>query len=417
MEILEETLVNVLVRCSLKDIARFRSVSKEWKSLIDSDFFRDLYISLNSSSSTSWSIIQTNPHKLTLEIVGHHGCERWGLSRSPGSLVSFFAETTITKLNVLACTDGLVTICAESSDGSPMYYIGNPLLQEWFRLPQPPFRNFERLRKNERFSESGLVTKMENGVVVSYKVVWLLTHEGKVQFMIYSSDTGMWWRQFVPCLHTATWSGQDKSIALNGFLHWLSNLTSSIIAYDFFGGHNGVHGGCHIVPFPGKDDELRRFRRSFTTSEGSIVYFNEFRVNGNRTLRVWRLVKYTDIGPEDQWQLCWEVSLESLIELGIDYFPVVMHPLKSEIVYLWSRSNNGLILFNLRTKVFSLHKETEDVRKCMDGCVLSFNQCGEYMRNIYSYFLSSVQTGPNHLYFSQYVVPLWLHHLPRSNPT
>ncbi|XP_010490101.1 PREDICTED: putative F-box protein At3g23950 [Camelina sativa] len=406
MEILEVTLVNVLLRCPLKSIARFRSD------------FRDLYISFNSSSSVSWSIIQTNPHKLALEIVGHHGCERWGLSRSPGSLVSFFAETTITKLNVLACTDGLVTICAESSDGSPMYYIGNPLLQEWFRLPQPPFRNFERLRKNERFSESGLVTKMENGVVVSYKVVWLLTHEGKVLFMIYSSDAEMWESRIVTCPHTALLSSQDKSIALNGFLHWLSNLTSSIITYDCYRGHTGVDDECHIVPFPGagKDDEIRRFRKTITTSEGSIVYFNEFCENGNRTLRVWRLVKYSD--DPQAWQLFWDVSLASLIQLiGIDYFPVVMHPLKSEIIYLWSRSNKGLILFNLRTKVFSLHKETEDVRKCMDGCVLSFNWCSEYMESIYKYFLSSVQTDPNLLHFSQYVLPRWLHHFPGPKPT
>ncbi|KAG7583205.1 F-box domain [Arabidopsis suecica] len=343
MEIPEVTLVNVLVRFPLKSIARFRSVSKEWKLLIDSDFFRDLYISLNSSSSISWSIIQTKPQKLTLEIVGHHGCERWGLSCSPGSLVSFFAETPISKLNVLACTDGLVSICAETSDGSPMYYIGNPLLQEWFRIPQPPFRNFERLRKHERFSDSGLVTKMKNGT---------------------------WDRRNVTCVHTALWTSRDKSIALNGILHWLSNLTSSIIAYDFYGGHDD---GFCIIHFPGvgKDDDFRRFKRTFTTSEGSIVYFNEFLENVNRTLRVWRLVKYTD-GPE-AWQLFREVSLVPLMESGINYIPVVMHPLNSEIIYFWSRNKKGLILFNLRTQVFSLHKETEDVRKCMDGCVLSFN--------------------------------------------
>ncbi|EOA30611.1 hypothetical protein CARUB_v10013742mg [Capsella rubella] len=416
MEILEVTLVNVLVRFPLKSIARFRSVSKEWKLLIDLDFFRDFYISFKSSSSTSWSIIQTNPHKLALEIVGHHGCERWGLSRSFGSLVSFFAETTISKLNVLACTDGLVSICVETSDGSPMHYIGNPLLKEWFRIPQPPFRNFEKLRKHERFSNSGLVTKMENGVVVSYKVVWLLTHVAKVEFMIYSSDTGMWERRFVTCLHTAMWSSQDKSIALNGFLHWLSNLTSSIIAYDFYGGCNGVDDGFHIIPFPfsGKD-EILRFRRTFTTSEGSIVYFNEFCENENRILRVWRLRKYTD-GPQ-AWQLLWDVSLVSLIELGIIYFPVVMHPLNSEIIYFWNRSQKGLILFNLRTKVFTLHKESEDVRKCMDGCVLSFNWCSEYMESISRYFLSSFRTGHSHLFFSQYVAPSWLHHLPGPNPT
>ncbi|KAL1190512.1 putative F-box protein [Cardamine amara subsp. amara] len=425
MDIPEITLVNVLARFPLKSIARFRLVTKEWKLLIDSDFFRDYYISFNSSSSISWSIIQTKPHKLTLEVVGHHGCKSLGLSQSPGSLVSFFAKTTISKLLVLACTDGLVSICAETSNGSPMYYIGNPLFQEWFRVPLPHFlslQDLESLRKNnERFCDTGLVTKMQNCVVVSYKIVWMVRStlfSNKLEFMVYFSETGMWETEHVYCtsLCPTIWSRYDKSIALSGILHWLSqdNVTydaSSIVAYDFYEGHNDDN-ECRVIHFPSKDDELRRFRRTFTTSEGYIVYFNEFE---NRGLRVWRLVKYTN-DPE-AWQLCWELKLESFIESGIDYFPVVMHPLKSEIIYLWSMKKKGLILFNLRTHLFSFHKETEVDSKCMDGCVLSFNGCKEYMEEIYRYYLQMYQCLPSHLFFSQYLLPRWLHRLPRPQPT
>ncbi|CAL9232891.1 unnamed protein product, partial [Arabidopsis halleri] len=39
----EEALMKIWARFSLRSIARFRSVCKEWKSMIDSDVFRDLY--------------------------------------------------------------------------------------------------------------------------------------------------------------------------------------------------------------------------------------------------------------------------------------------------------------------------------------------------------------------------------------
>ncbi|XP_010468611.1 PREDICTED: putative F-box protein At3g23950 [Camelina sativa] len=411
----------VLVRLPLKSIARFRSVCKEWKDLIDSDFFRDHFISRNSSSSISWSIIQMQPHKLTLEIVGHHGCKTWGLARSPGSFMSFFVERAINKIQVLACTDGLVLVYLEAADDTPMYYVGNPLFQEWFRVPLPPFLSLEdldRLRLHERFSDTGLVTKMRRGIVMSYKVVLLMSHGGtKFGFAIYSSDTGKWENRNVTCPLHHCWFGHCKSIALNGILHRFSSLISSFLAYDFYGGN--VDDGCRMISFPdsGKDEVLRRFRRTITTSEGSIVYFNEFHENENRMLRVWRLFKYTD-GPEEAWQLLWDVSLVSMIELlGIDYFPVVMHPLNSEIIYLWFMDEKGMVLFNLRTLAFSLHKENEDDSKCMDGCVLSFNMCSEYMEDICGYFSPWFNCVPNHLIFSQYVLPRWLHRLPRPPPT
>ncbi|XP_010488518.1 PREDICTED: putative F-box protein At3g23950 [Camelina sativa] len=417
---IQEMVMEVLARLPLKSIARFRSTSKGWKDLIDSDNFRDYFISRNSSSSISWSIIQTTqPHKLTLEIIGHHGCKTWGLTRSPGSLMSFYVERAIKKLQVLACTDGLVLLYAEATDGTPMYYVGNPLFQEWFRIPLPPFlssQDLEILRNRGRLNDSGLVTKMQSGIVVSYKVVWLtrtkiemfVPTNDKVDLVIYSSDTGTWETRHVTCLNTLFWFMKHKSIALNGILHWIYGIASNFVAHDFYDDR-----WSGIVNFPDREvEELSRFRRTITTSEGCIVYFNEFTENGNRTLRVWRLVKYIS-GPE-AWELSWDVSLEPLIELGADYFPVVMHPLNSEVIYLWSTNEEMLILYNLRTHEFRLHEETaDDSNKCMDGCILSFNGCSEYMQN---HDMTALRNGITELLFSQYVLPRWLQRLPRPQP-
>lgn len=163
---------------SLRSIARFKSVCKKWKSIIDSDFFRDLYASLNSSSSVSWSIMNTRTNSLSLEIVGHHGCERWGLTNSLGSSIKRYnSETTVTKTSVLSCADGLVLLYTETSEGYPQYHVGNPLLQQWFQIPLPPHLSafgVVRLQENNKFSYTGLVTEMEKGIVVGYKVVWIL---------------------------------------------------------------------------------------------------------------------------------------------------------------------------------------------------------------------------------------------------
>lgn len=77
----------------------------------------------------------------------------------------------------------------------------------------------------------------------------------------------------------------------------------------------------------------------------------------------------------------------------------------------------GLVLLNLRTLVFSIHNETEEDGKCMDGCVLSFNGCSEYVKGIRRYYLPWYEGGPNNLFFSQYVLPRWLHRLPRPQST
>lgn len=71
------------------------------------------------------------------------------------------------------------------------------------------------------------------------------------------------------------------------------------------------------------------------------MYCNAF--NDNCTIRVWRLVKYCNDDPMAAWKHDWEVNTNSsLVGFGADYFPVVMHPFNSEIIYLWSRNKNGL---------------------------------------------------------------------------
>ncbi|CAL9232209.1 unnamed protein product [Arabidopsis halleri] len=392
----EEVLVKILVHLSLTSIARFISVCKEWKSIINSDYFRDQYESLNSSSSVSWSIMSTRNQTFALEIVGHHGCQRWGLKNSLGSYMHYKSDTPLRKTCVLSCTDGIVLLYTETIEGAPMYHVGNPLLQQWVQIPLPPHLtvfDVVRLQENMFFSDTGLVTKMEKGIVVGYKVVWMLVSwfvSTKLTFMIYSSETGLWKTENVRCKRSMLWSRLKYSVPLNGILHWLSSIGSDIdanyiVSYDFY---NGLDDECHTIPFPDFQEyqQARCFKRTITTSVGFVVYCNVFSDNGGRT-----------------------------IMFGVDYFPVVMHPLNYEIIYLWSRNKNALMSLNLRTYRYCLRKKLspeEMVKKSMDGCIMKFSGCKEYMDLIYPIFANAIYGGVHDLYFSQYVLPRWLNPLP-----
>ncbi|CAE6136365.1 unnamed protein product [Arabidopsis arenosa] len=395
--------------------------------MIDSNVFRDLYESLNSSSSSvSWSIMSTRNKTLSLEIVGHHGCERWGLTESLGSFITRHnpsETTTVRKTCILSCTDGLVLLYTETIEGAPMYHVGNPLLRQWVQIPLPPHLSgydVVRLQENQCFNDNGLVTKMEKGIAVGYKVVWTLVSglvSNELTFMIYSSETGLWITKEVRCLRSLIWTRLAHSVPLNGFLHWLATIDNSsmdanyVVAYDFYNGGDE----CPIIPFPDiqQFQATRLFKRTMTTSAGFVVYCNVYSDNneGERAIRVWRLVS-TNEHP-NSWQLLWKVNTKGG---GVDYLPVVMHPLNSDIIYCWSCNKNALVLFNLRARKFSFHKEEKKKNKSMDGCIMTFTGCKEYMDLIYPKFVNDMYSAAHNLFFSQYVLPRWLNPLPKLSP-
>ncbi|CAL9232890.1 unnamed protein product [Arabidopsis halleri] len=89
-----------------------------------------------------------------------------------------------------------------------------------------------------------------------------------------------------------------------------------------------------------------------------------------------------------------------------------MHPLNSDIIYCWSCNKNALVLFNLRARKHSFHKEEKKKNKSMDGCIMTFTGCKEYMDLIYPKIVNDMYSGAHNLFFSQYVLPRWLNPLP-----
>lgn len=111
----------ILARLPLVTITTSKLVCKQWKSIFESPFFRQIFLSHHQNSHSSWSLMCRNQ---TEEVVAHYGCKVWGLQRSLGSYVSSFiaarfeAKKKVTRLwhriqkyRVMAYTDiGLILL-------------------------------------------------------------------------------------------------------------------------------------------------------------------------------------------------------------------------------------------------------------------------------------------------------------------
>ncbi|KAG2250507.1 hypothetical protein Bca52824_080643 [Brassica carinata] len=163
-------------------IARFKSVCKQWRSLIESSYFRSLFVSLhrNSSSSSSWSLMFPIKYQSPItEAIGFYGCERWDLPKSPAShIIPCQPYPNQDYYYYVASSNGLVwneqiypltskikanafVVNVKIDDNfEPKSFVGNPVTQECVEITPPP----DPVNK-----PSTLVTRPVNGVVSSFK--------------------------------------------------------------------------------------------------------------------------------------------------------------------------------------------------------------------------------------------------------
>ncbi|BAB02640.1 unnamed protein product [Arabidopsis thaliana] len=83
----EDLVVNILARLPLKSITAFTLVCKEWKSIVESQYLHELFMSHHQDSHPSWSLMCRETHK---EVIAHYRCDTWGLTQSLGSYISSF---------------------------------------------------------------------------------------------------------------------------------------------------------------------------------------------------------------------------------------------------------------------------------------------------------------------------------------
>ncbi|VVA94753.1 unnamed protein product [Arabis nemorensis] len=364
MDLPEEIVINIIARVPLQSIIRFKLVCREWKSLIESEFFRDLFHSNSNSTSSNWSILHgtyglihscLEELKLDLPRESSHG------NSHNLSFASSFTQNNnnkIKEITVVACADGLVLLRLKPDEEDMMirYYIGNPVLPQWIQLP--PRVN---LPDHKDFNDSGLVTRMHNGVLLGYKVVRIYNDSLKLGFSrawtfeIFSSDTGEWSVQQVSCPDVLMRRASNP-VSLNGKLHWL-DCSRRLILHDFFSHDDQVRAIC--LPSRMKDTqwEQTEFRCSTsicpspcgkkicTTSQGYFVLIDVGLIGEVKSsnVRVWRLK--TDSW---NWEKAWEINMACIglshkcVPMGINCFDV-------DIIYLWDLDRKCFLACNLRT--------------------------------------------------------------------
>ncbi|CAL9223723.1 unnamed protein product [Arabidopsis halleri] len=124
---------------------------------------------------------------------------------------------------LVACADGLVLLCLLKEDMTKRYYIGNPVLSQWVQLPSPPC-----LSQYHYFIDSGLVTRMHNGVLLDLFVGY---------------GPGEWSVQHVSCPGHGVSHKTSNPVSLNGKLHWFHE-SRRIIIHDFFSHDDQVREIC-----------------------------------------------------------------------------------------------------------------------------------------------------------------------------
>ncbi|KFK35960.1 hypothetical protein AALP_AA4G060200 [Arabis alpina] len=399
----EETLLEILARLPLRSITRFKSVSKTWKSVIESAYFRRLFLSLHKNSSSSWSLMYlTQSLRPFTEFLGFHGCKTWDLPKSPGSYIFPLDEDPRFRRPLccyIATSNGLILMKVVHSLKT---YVGNPVLRQWLEIPPPP----------KPCLATGLVTRVdeEDGVVSSFKVVMtccscqdMETYEWTMY--VYSSETGLWSFKRLLSSHMFHYSvSYHDSMSLNGMLYlWVRGLDTTepgvLIAHDFYGSE--ADDQCRVIPLPIPFNE--HVRRCLTTSRGDVIYIEIL----DRRLKVWRLKNNKNSKSSECWQLSREEINMTSVGFDVDCIPMAMNPFDSDIIYLWSLQHSCLVSCNLLTQEFIVHQKLKNWSS-KEGCY----RINRYEFDSKRYMEVNHDVTKVHT-LSQFVLPRWMDLVPR----
>ncbi|CAA7023507.1 unnamed protein product [Microthlaspi erraticum] len=407
--ILEVMLVEILARLPSRSIAKFKSVCKTWKSLIESPYFRRLFVSVHGNSPSSWSLtIRNNDHPPIREVIGFHGRE------PPKSLASYILDfqqnlnLPTSDFTYLASSNGLIwiQINVPSTKNRPCYhksFVGNPVLRQWVEIPPPP----------EPCQATGLVTRVEDdGVVSSFKLVKtrqrIDTKPNVWRVYVYSSETRNWTLKLILSPHPFDDDADFKSpLNLDGVLYlrkrrWGTGERGALIGHDFYGPDADVQ--CRVIPFPFPHN--KEARRCLTTSRRHVMYMDIL----HRRLNVWRLNNNNSASEGQVWHLLREeINMASVGFDGICY-PVAMNPFDAGIVYLWSLKHNSMVFGNLRTHKITLQKEPE--YSSSEGCYSIINT-SNFILDIRPFIEGRILWVAN---VSHFVLP-WMDSVPRLGGT
>ncbi|ESQ33453.1 hypothetical protein EUTSA_v10009395mg [Eutrema salsugineum] len=334
----EDLWTLILARLPLKCIATFKLVCKQWKSIAESQFLRELFFSHHQNSHSSWSVMWPDKagfRNKPKEVMAHYGCKVWGLPRSLDSYVSSFINGMTTKetqnVKVLAYTDvGFILIT---------------------RFSRP----------------SGLVTWIENGDLLRYKVVLMdrsKSEGGFLRLLIYSSETCLWSFKTLNSYGPLCYVDWFHPVSLSGNLHWYgltSDYKVAVVSHDFYA--TGTESDRCMVIINPDEEHSKNFKRMLKSGE---------------------------------WEHVSQISSACYFD---NIFPLAMNPFDGETLYLQRKDHKrGLVSTNLYNEgKFGLHKNLE---RTIEGLTLSINKASSVLKE--------------EIYMFTFALPGWLYRIPSS---
>ncbi|KAL3503647.1 hypothetical protein ACH5RR_038096 [Cinchona calisaya] len=361
-------LMEFLTRLPMKHVFRLKCVTRQWLSLISDPSFANFYISRASASALSlprspWvflfnamysegSTLSHFPEDKLLEIMS-----------SPGNLISpdYYVlplpnsqEAKGKQYFIKAVDNGFVLYGWSeyrwNVDNDILeYYICDPITKQWFPLPEPKY--------GSRYVSVGFITRVEAGILLSYKVVLIHCTRRKQHFLsfeVFSSETGEWVEHAAHSQCAIRVSNRKNPVLLNGNLHW-DDFELGIIAYDPY----SCPDKFRLIGLPAgldKDVNSTLYGTSYGmcgVHQGRLKYFEVTRPihrDGFSHLKIWVLEEYSS----EHWCLQHIVRNEDIIVDASLYrhtkaaIFVSFHPYDADVVYLDWCSN--LVSYNTRTR-------------------------------------------------------------------
>ncbi|XP_073026629.1 putative F-box/kelch-repeat protein At1g15680 [Primulina eburnea] len=352
----EWMLMEVLMRLPFKVLFKFKTVSKQWCSMISCPSFARMYVDRRSRSphSQDWILVSSFADKVMTEqfflkklpLDGSSlGINCLDLLTLPCDQFHGFDHVVVGISNGLLLYGPRLEVAKRLQIYS--YEICNPITGQRITLP-PSESCFE-------FVATGFVTQVEDNVLQSYKVVRIEVHHansGFIRFDVYSSEIREW--EYFRIHSRICFYKWKNPVVLGKIMHWMV-ATHSVMAFDPYNINNPPF--ISLISLPSDDVASYRLRKIeldhvlLDEHQGHLRYV-EVKLDGRQPIKlsIWELKDY-DSG---RWCLQHRVSID---ELRIRSVPLSFHPFDS---------NNILYLINYKA-LLSFDVETGELKVVDDS--------------------------------------------------
>ncbi|GJS13395.1 putative F-box domain-containing protein [Tanacetum coccineum] len=344
----DSLLVEILARLPANSIFKFKCVSKHWQTLISHPSFYQRHSSLSSllPFRIVYRYIYVSNFK---ELIDRFQPEIYSTSSEFSVLYLSGIDQERERENnehfkVLAMSNGLVLFQATRT--STHYYICDMITRRWvMTLPESSYRVMTLPESSYEYAfGEGLVSRVKENVVISYRVVRVILYRHPLGYLILqmlSSETGEWFGYTLPCSTPIQLFKRGVGpICFNGILHWFIH-DHGMVAFDPYKEPKS----CRIIRLPDdiNTESVLKHDGAYRLCDGCQGTLRYFQVEPEASelycFSMWVMKDYE----KGEWCCEFKVRRRDLHSsdaelsswlLKATFLPLSFHPLDVNVVYL-----------------------------------------------------------------------------------